>query len=124
MSFDDYFDLHDGQDRLEQLVAFYVGLTPRETHRRYMLGIDLAGGRGPSVGLACHLCAGVAAAEVLKILLGRGTVRPAPYYGQFDAYRRLLRSGYLRGGNRHPLQRLKRWRLLRSLRQRETGRTQ
>ena len=53
-------------DRSDQLVAFLAGLTPRATHRAYM---DLSAGRpavgaGPSAGLACHLCSGVAAAEI------------------------------------------------------------
>ncbi len=111
MSFDDYFDLNDSMSLLDQLVAFAVGLAPGATHRAYMdLGkVDPATHRGPSAGLACHLCSGVAAAEVLKILLGREPVRPVPYYFQFDAYRQLLRKGRLIGGNRHPAQRLKRW---------------
>ncbi|QDV34769.1 ThiF family adenylyltransferase [Tautonia plasticadhaerens] len=108
MSFDDYFDLRDGMDPLDQLVAFLVGLTPRATHRSYLdfSQVDTATGRGPSVGLACHLCSGVAAAEVVKILLGRSPIRPAPWYFQFDAYRQILRRGKLPGANRHP------WRLL------------
>lgn len=119
MSFDDYFDLHEGQDELEQLVAFAVGLAPRATHLRYLdlTQVDLKAGRGPSVGLACQLCAGVTAAEVVKVLLGRGSVRAAPWYCQFDAYRQELRQGRLRWGNRHPWQRLKRWWLQRQLRQ-------
>ena len=105
MSFDRYFDLHDGMDRLDQLVAFAVGLTPRATHLRYLdlSRVDLGTGAAPSVALACQLAAGVAAAETLKILLGRRPLRPAPCYAQFDAYR-----GLLRWGNRGPLQRLKR----------------
>jgi len=71
--------------------------------------------RGPSAGLACQLCSGVAAAETLKVLLGRGPLRPAPCYAQFDAYRCLLRRGRLLGGNRNPLQRLKRWLVRRHL---------
>jgi molybdopterin/thiamine biosynthesis adenylyltransferase len=119
MSFDDYFDLHEGQDELEQLVAFAVGLAPRATHLGYLdlTQVDLKAGRGPSVGLACQLCAGVTAAEVVKILLGRGPVRAAPWYCQFDAYRQELRQGRLRWGNRHPWQRLKRWWLQGKLRQ-------
>lgn len=117
MSFDDYFDLHDGQDALTQLASFAVGLAPRATHLSYLdlSQVDLQAGRGPSLGLACQLCAGVAAAEVVKILLGRGPVDAAPAFSQFDAYRRVLRQGRLRGGNRHPWQRLKRWWLLRRL---------
>ncbi|HZT82197.1 MAG TPA: ThiF family adenylyltransferase [Gemmataceae bacterium] len=118
LSFDDYFDLCDGQPRLDQLIAFLVGLTPRATHAAYMdlSQVDTRSGRGPSAGLACQLCAGVAAAEVLKILLKRGPVRPAPCYAQFDAYREVLCRGRLWGGNRHPWQRFKRWRLGKLLR--------
>jgi hypothetical protein len=65
-------------------------------------------GRGPSAGLACHLCSGVAATEVVKILLGGGPIRPAPWYFQFDAYRQQLSKGRLAWGNRNPWQRFKR----------------
>ena len=111
MSFDRYFDIDDGMERIDQLIAFAVGLVPRLTHARYMdLGeVDIESKTGPSAGLACNLCSGVAAAETLKILLGRGPMRPVPYFAQFDAYRGILRHGRLRGGNRHPWQRLKRW---------------
>jgi molybdopterin/thiamine biosynthesis adenylyltransferase len=115
MSFDDYFDLRDGMSRREQLFAFAVGLAPRATHLGYLdlSAVDPESGAGPSAGLSCQLCAGVAAAEVVKILLGRGPLRPAPWYFQFDAYRQVLRKGRLRWGNRGPGQRLKRWYLRR-----------
>jgi hypothetical protein len=77
--------------------------------------VDPSTGRGPSAALACQLCSGVAAAEVVKILLRRSPVSPAPCYCQFDAYRQVFRKGRLRWGNRHPLQRLKRWWLRRRL---------
>jgi hypothetical protein len=75
--------------------------------------VDLEARTGPSLGLACQLASGVAAAEIAKILLGRGVVRAAPCYAQFDAYTGQLRQGRLRLGNRHPWQRLKRWYLRR-----------
>ncbi|HMB07327.1 MAG TPA: ThiF family adenylyltransferase [Isosphaeraceae bacterium] len=114
MSFDEYFDVSDAMDRGDQLVAFLAGLTPRATHLSYLdlSRVDVKSGRGPSAGLACHLCSGVAAAETIKILMGRSPIRPAPWYFQFDAYRQRLCSGRLRWGNRSPGQRLKR-RLLR-----------
>jgi molybdopterin/thiamine biosynthesis adenylyltransferase len=117
MSFDEYFDLNDSMTLVDQLIAFAVGLAPRATHLPYMdlAQVDLPSGRGPSVGLACQLCSGVVAAEVLKIILNRSVVAPAPHYFQFDAYRQVLRRGRLRWGNRHPLQRLKRWLLRRRL---------
>lgn len=111
MSFDEYFDIHDQMPMLDKVIAFAVGLTPRATHLKYLdLGkVSTEAKTGPSAALACHLSSGVAASEVLKILLNRGALRPAPFYAQFDAYRHVLRHGRLRGGNRHPLQRLKRW---------------
>lgn len=110
MSFDEYFDLDAATDRFDQLVSFLIGLAPRATHRTYLdfTRVDPTTGRGPSSGLACHLCSGVAAAETLKILLGRGPVRPAPWAFQFDAYRQVLVRDRARRGNRHPLRRLKR----------------
>jgi molybdopterin/thiamine biosynthesis adenylyltransferase len=110
MSFDEYFDLDRTTDRLDQLISFLIGLAPRATHRTYMdlSRADPKTGRGPSAGLACHLCSGVAAAEVLKILLGRSPVRPAPCSFQFDAYLQLLSRTRLKGGNGHPLRRWKR----------------
>jgi molybdopterin/thiamine biosynthesis adenylyltransferase len=117
MSFDEYFDLNDDMDRLSQLVAFLAGLTPKATHIPYMdlSQVDTRSGRGPSSGLACQLCGGVAAAEAVKILLGRQPLHPAPWFFQFDAYRGKLAKGRLRWGNRHPLQRLKRHFLRRRL---------
>ena len=111
MSFDRYFDLHDGMEPLDSLIAFAVGLTPAATHLAYLdlSKVDLNSRTGPSVVAACQLCSGVTAIESAKILTGRGRLRPAPWYCQFDAYREVLRRGYLIGGNRHPWQRLKRW---------------
>lgn len=110
LSFDDYFDFGHAADRLDELIAFLVGLAPAATHRTYMdlSRADPKTGRGPSAGLACHLCSGVAAAEVLKILLDREPVRPVPCYFQFDAYRQVFVRGRLPWANRHPWRRFKR----------------
>ena len=110
MSFDEYFDLDQTPDRFDQLISFLVGLAPRATHRSYLdfARVDPRTGQGPSAGLACHLCSGVTATEVLKILLGRGPVHPVPAYFQFDAYRQRLVRGRLPLGNRHPWRRMMR----------------
>ena len=110
MSFDRYFDLRDDMDPIEQFVAFVVGMAPKATHRGYidLSNLDFRKRYGPSVGLACHLSSGMVAAEVLKILLQRGPLRPVPYYHQFDAYLLKYAAGRLLFGNRGPLQRLKR----------------
>jgi len=111
MPFDRYFDLNDRQTEMEQLIAFTVGLAPAGLHipEIDLNYVNLTEKHGPSTGLACQLCAGVAAAEALKLLLHRGGVRFVPKFAQFDAYRGILRQRTLYGGNRYPLQRLKRW---------------
>ena len=110
MDFDRYFDLSDDMSSLEKFVAYVIGMAPAATQRRYMdlSFLDVSKRTGPSAGLACHLASGVVAAEVLKILLGRGRVRSAPFYHQFDPYAGRYVCRRLRGGNRNPLQRIKR----------------
>jgi molybdopterin/thiamine biosynthesis adenylyltransferase/nitroreductase len=108
MTFEEYFDL-EGASEPEQLLRFLIGLAPAMLQRGYLVdfsSVDLARHRGPSTPMACELCAGVAATEVLKILLGRGRVIAAPRGVQFDAYRNRLVRTWRPGGNRNPLQRI------------------
>jgi len=109
MTFEQYFGL-EGQPLEQQYVNFLVGLTPRPMHRSYLVDpsrLDLVNKRGPSTAMACQLCAGVTGIEALKILLGRGNVKAAPWFHQFDAYTGRFVSQRLRGGSRHIGQRLK-----------------
>ncbi len=108
MSFSDYFRLDDGPEE-EMPMRFLMGLAPARLQMGYLAdpsAVDLANRKGPSTTMACQLCAGVAATEALKILLGRGPVRTAPKGYHFDAYRNKLALTWRPGGNRNPLQRL------------------
>jgi len=108
MSFDDYFRLNDGTEA-EKPLRLLMGLAPARLQMGYLAdpsAVDLANRKGPSTIMACQLCAGVAATEALKILLGRGPVRAAPRGYHFDAYRNKLALTWRPGGNRNPLQRL------------------
>ena len=108
MSFEDYFGFADC-DELEMAVRFLVGLSPAMLQRGYvadMSRIDLARRKGPSSIAACQLCAGIAAVETLKLILGRKGVRLAPWGSQFDAYRMKYTRTWRPGGYRNPLQRL------------------
>ena len=108
MSFEDYFQLA-GRSPLEKSIRFLVGLAPSLVHRRYLVDpsrVNLRERAGPSTIIACHLCAGVAVAEALKILLGRGKVLAAPHAIQIDAYQNRLAHTWRPGGNRHPLNRI------------------
>ena len=106
MPFEDYFGF-EGSDEMEMAIRFLVGLSPAMLERGYiadMSRISLAERRGPSSIAACQLCAGVAAIESLKLLLGRGGVRLAPWGSQFDAYRMIYKKTWRPGGHKNPLQ--------------------
>lgn len=108
MSFEEYFCL-EGCDEEEMAIRFLLGLSPRMLQRPYLADpsrVNLSEHRGPSTIAACQLCAGVTAAEALKILLNRGGVKAAPWGYQFDAYRNRFVTTWRPGGNRNPLQRL------------------
>lgn len=108
MSFEDYFGM-EGQDAFEQSVRFLMGLSPAMLQLPYLVDpsrVDLAARKGPSTGMACELCAGMAGTQALKILLGRGKVIAAPKGLHFDAYRNRLATTWRPGGYRNPLTQL------------------
>ena len=108
MSFEDYFRL-EGCSRQEQFARFIAGLSPAMLQRGYLAApeaVNFGEQRGPSTIMACELCAGVTGTAVLKILLGRGRVKAAPWAMQFDAYEQKLSFTWRPFGNAHPLQRV------------------
>jgi molybdopterin/thiamine biosynthesis adenylyltransferase len=108
MTFEQYFQWGDRPDE-EKALRFLLGLAPAGLHRRYLVdpsAVNFAEQRGPSTIMACQLCAGFAATEALKMLLGRGPVRAAPLGMHFDAYRNRFVHTWRPGGNSHPLQKL------------------
>jgi molybdopterin/thiamine biosynthesis adenylyltransferase len=109
MSFDEYFNIKDGMSAEEKLLAFGIGVAPSGTHLKYMdsSSIDLNAGTGPSVIVACQLCAAMTSMEALRLLLKRGRVKPVPYYHQFDPFARKYSAGRLFLGNSNPIQRAK-----------------
>lgn len=108
MSFEDYFKL-EGHDKQEQYARFIAGLSPAMLQRNYLVvpeAVNFREKRGPSTMMACELCAGVMGTSVLKVLLGRGELRAAPWSLQFDAYRQRLRFAWRPFGNANPMQKL------------------
>ena len=111
MTFEEYFGWGDRPDN-EKAIRFLVGLAPAGLHRPYLVdpsAVNFAEQRGPSTFMACQLCAGIAATEALKILLGRGKVLAAPHAMQFDAFRNKLAVTWRPGGHRNPIQRAAIW---------------
>jgi molybdopterin/thiamine biosynthesis adenylyltransferase len=109
MGFDEYFNITDNMDPEEQSLSFALGLAPRPTHIKYMdfSRVDLKKKAGPSLNIACQICAGMAGTEALRILLDRKGLKPVPYYFQFDPYLMKLRKGRLYFGNKNPVQKIK-----------------
>ena len=108
MSFEDYFKV-EGHASQEQYARFIAGLSPAMMNRNYLAvpeAVNFQEGRGPSTIMACDLCAGVMGTFVLKLLLGRGPVRAAPWGMQFDAYHQRLKWTWRPFGNSNPIQQL------------------
>lgn len=108
MSFEDYFKV-EGRESQEQYARFIAGLSPAMLQRDYVVApeaVNFQEKRGPSTIMACDLCAGVMGASVLKLLLGRGTIKAAPWGMHFDAYHQKLKLTWRPFGNSNPLQQL------------------
>ena len=109
MTFEEYFRM-EGLPKEQQYARFLLGVAPLGLHRAYLVDpsrLNLVEKRGPSSAAAVQLCAGVVGGEAVKILLGRGRVRAAPYFHQFDVYQGRFVCRRLFRGNRGLLQRLK-----------------
>jgi molybdopterin/thiamine biosynthesis adenylyltransferase len=117
MSFDDYFSIRDGMGQPEKIAAFAAGLAPHPYHIKYLdlSRLSMSKKRGPALALACTLASTLIATETIKILTGKGTVRPAPAYLQVDLLLNKYTQGYLWLGGRNPLQALKRWFILKKV---------
>ena len=123
MTFEEYFRL-EGHTEEEQALKFLIGLSPAMLQMGYLVDpsrVDLANRRGPSTGIAVQLCAGIAAAQVLKLVLKRGPVLSAPRGMHFDAFRNRLVRTWRPGGNNHPMQRALLAIARRQLRRRQTA---
>ncbi|WKJ89566.1 ThiF family adenylyltransferase [Methylomonas montana] len=108
ITFEQYFRL-EGKSETDKILHFLLGLSPAMLQQGYLVdqsAVDLIRHQGPSTPMACELCAGVAATQVLKILLKRGKVLAAPWGLQFDAYTNKLVRTWRPGGNGNPIQRL------------------
>ena len=108
MSLEDYFRF-ENRSELRQYINFLLGLTPKPMHRAYLVDptrVDLANKKAPSTIIGVQLCASFTAAQVVKMLLKRGVVRPTPYLYHFDAYLNRFRT-FRSPGNNGFLQRFK-----------------
>ncbi|KIH75851.1 Molybdopterin or thiamine biosynthesis adenylyltransferase [Geoalkalibacter ferrihydriticus] len=109
MSFDDYFGISTGMTYEEKIASFAAGLAPQAFHAGYLdsTRIDIEKRKGPAVAPACTLCASLVTTEVVKIITGKGKLRPVPRYLQFDMRLQKWKKGYTLFGGKNPLHRLR-----------------
>ena len=108
MSFEEYFKV-EGYEEQEQYARFIAGLSPAMLNRDYLVAreaVNFQEKRGPSTIMACDLCSGVMGTSVLKVLLGRGSMKAVPWGMHFDAYHQKLKLTWRPFGNANPLQQL------------------
>ena len=92
MTFEDYFKWNGCSDQ-EKAMRFLKGMAPTGLQSVYLTDpstISFEEKRGPSTFIGCQLAAALASTEAIKVLLGRGVVRPAPVCTHFDAYLSVL----------------------------------
>ena len=102
MSFEEYFNL-EKKNEIRQYVNFLLGLAPSGMHGEYLVDptrLDIARRKTPSTIIGVQLCASYTAAQVIKLLLHRGAVRPAPFHYHFDAYLNRFEATMESGNNR------------------------
>ncbi|TCO74341.1 ThiF family adenylyltransferase [Chromatocurvus halotolerans] len=107
MSFEDYFCFEDVSSEEDKLIKFMIGVSPSMQQRHYLTpdsAVDFNSRKVPSIVMGIELAAGVACANALKVMLGRGDVVTAPHGLHFDAYRNRLIRTWRPMGNRNPLQ--------------------
>ncbi|MCP5160513.1 MAG: ThiF family adenylyltransferase [Hahellaceae bacterium] len=109
MDYESYFRF-EGVSEQEQYLRFLLGLSPAMLQMRYLIfpsAVNLQERKGPSTPMACEICAGIAATQVLKILTGRGDVICAPRGLHFDPFLNVMKTSCLPKGNRGFLPQLK-----------------
>jgi molybdopterin/thiamine biosynthesis adenylyltransferase len=116
MSFDRYFDVHDGMSLPAQLIQFVLGLAPERAHRSYFPpgAVDFEKRRAPSLAPGCLLASVLVATAIANLVVKKRPPKVVPHFSQFDPLVQTYKTGYLRGGNRNPKQRAKRWWVLRT----------
>lgn len=110
MTFEDYFGFRSDMTERQQVVALIAGISPKPFMLEY-LDVSQSGFEGrrlPSVGAAPFMIAGVMAAEVTRILIGKGQAMPVPTIYQFDAMLRRFRRRTYPFGMRSFMQKMRR----------------
>ncbi len=109
MDYDTFFGLEDGMSKNDMVLQFMAGIAGQGPHLKYMnvKGIDPGTGAAPSLGLACQMGAGIAATEVISLILNKRKPRYVPWFAQYDTYSRTYKHRYRWWGAKNPLQKIR-----------------
>ena len=116
-TFDDFCCMNDSMSDEDLIVRHLITAAPAGTHLKYMKAknVDLSGHAAPSLGPVCTMLHGILVIEVINFVTGKKPIKGVPHYFQFDMMTNQFKTGYLRWGNRNPIQKLKIWYLNRLL---------
>ncbi len=109
MDYDTFFGLENGMSQNELILRFMVGIAGQGPHLKYMdvKGINPGTGAAPSLGLACQIGSGIAATEVMSLVLNKRKPKFVPWFAQYDTYSQTYKQRYRWWGAKNPLQRLR-----------------
>jgi molybdopterin/thiamine biosynthesis adenylyltransferase len=109
MDYDTFFGLEDGMSKNDMVLHFMAGIAGQGPHLKYMnvKGVDPGTGAAPSLGLACQMGSGIAATEVISLMLNKRKPRFVPWFAQYDTYSRTYKHRYRWWGAKNPLQKIR-----------------
>lgn len=105
MSFEKFFAFRDADSFEDKIIKFIVGVSPSMQQMHCLVertGVNIFKKKVPSTAIGIELAAGVACANALKLMLGRGDTVVAPTGLHFDAYRNRLIKTWRPWGQRQP----------------------
>lgn len=106
MSFNEYFGFKESMDEKELFVRFLTGVAPYPMQTKYIEAedeIDISIGKLPSLHTGVLAATTAISAEVMKLALGRGKVRFAPFGSHMDFYLNKYKKFWRPFGHRNPL---------------------
>lgn len=109
MSFENYFGIKEDDEAITKNMKFTVGLDPL-LFSKYLKDIryfNLKEQKSPSLIMGVYSSATFIATLVLKIILGRGQIKSAPYLYQQDTYLFTSKIKKIWFGFKNPLQKIK-----------------
>lgn len=109
MDYDTFFGLKDGMTKNEMILRFMAGIAGQGPHLKYMdvKGVNPDTGAAPSLGLACQIGSGIAATEVMNLVLNKRKPKFVPWFAQYDTYSRTYKHRYRWWGARNPFHKMR-----------------